>query len=489
MNTDRPQQLTFWKLGKQQVTATPNGGQVVSDAGLLLLRNFDKQLGFLHDLAARLPDPRAPQQIIHSQEAILTQQVYQILAGYPDCNDAQKLRHDPLFQTIADVSPDDEQPLASRSTMNRHQYAYTRRDARLPVEERPALLDQRAAQTGRIQILNEFLIDWFIRTRTAPPAEVVIDLDASDDPTHGQQILSGFHGYFDQHQYFPLFAFEGASGFPLAAWLRPGTVHGSTGAVDTLELIVRNLRAAWPTIRIVVRADTGFAVPALYDFCEAEGLFYVFGYATNAVLKRLTDTAMSDLELYYNWYSHREPHMQRFESIADYQAEDWARPRRIVAKLEINTHGVNRRFVVTNLDLPPQEVYRDVYVQRGNVPERPIGELKNGLQADRLSCHGFTANALRLLEHVVTYALVVLFREAAAAVPEVATAEVGTLRSLLWKVGAVVRTSARRIWFDLSETWPHWDLWGRVAEALDQFVTAYRAGQARAGSCRAALPM
>lgn len=451
MPADCPQQLTFWKLGKQQVTATPNGGQVVSDAGLLLLRNFDQQLGFLHDLTGRLPDPRAPQQIIHSQEAILTQQVYQILAGYPDCNDAQKLRHDPLFQTIADVSPDDDQPLASRS-MNRHQYAYTRRDAQLEPEQRPALLDQRAAQTGRIKILNDFLVDQFIRTRTTPPAEVVIDLDASDDPTHGQQILSAFHGYFDQHQYFPLFAFEGDSGFPLAAWLRPGTVHASTGAADTLVVIVRKLRAAWPKVRILVRADTGFAVPALYDFCEAEGLFYVFGYATNAVLKRQTDAALADLELYYNFYSPREPHMQRFESIADYQAEDWSRPRRIVAKLEINRHGVNRRFTVTNLDLPPREVYRDVYVQRGDVPESPIGELKNGLQADRLSCHGFTANSMRLLEHVVAYALVVLFRAAAAAVPEVATAEVGTLRQLLWKVGAVVRTSARRIWFDLSQT-------------------------------------
>ncbi len=489
MTADCTQQLTFWKLGKQQVTATPNGGQVVSDAGLLLLRNFDRQLGFLHDLAGRLPDPRSPQHILHTQEAILTQQVYQILAGYPDCNDAQKLRHDPLFQTLADVSPDDDQPLASRSTLNRHPYAYTCRDAQLEREDRPALLDQRAAQTGRIKILNDFLVDWFLRTRTAPPAEVVIDLDASDDPTHGQQILSAFHGYFDQHQYFPLFAFDGDSGFPLAAWLRPGTVGASCGAVDTVELIVRKFRAVWPDVRIVVRADAGFAVPALYDFCEAEGLFYVFGYGTNAVLKRRTDAQLADLELYYQCYSHCEPHVQRFESITDYQAEDWLRSRRIVAKLEINRHGVNRRFVVTNLAGPPREVYRDVYVQRGNVPERPIGELKNGLQADRLSCHGFTANALRLLEHVVAYALVVLFRKAAASVPEVATAEVGTLRQLLWKVGAVVRTSARRIWFDLSETWPHWGLWVRVEAALARFVSAYRAGEGRAGGACADLPM
>jgi hypothetical protein len=470
MATGCPKQLTFWSIGRQQVTATPDGGRIVSDAGLIPLRNFEKQLGLLADLARRLPDPRSPKFIVHSQERILTQQIYQILAGYPDCNDAQTLRDDPLFQTLADVSPDDKQPLASRSTLNRHQYAYTRRDAELPREERPALLDQRAAQTGRIKILNEFLVDWFIRTRTTVPTFVIIDLDASDDPTHGQQVLTGFHGYFDQHQYFPLFAFDGMSGFPLAAWLRPGTVHASTGAIDTLALIVRKLRAIWPDLLILVRGDTGFAIPDMYEFCETESLLYAFGYGSNNVLKERTNPWLADLELYYACYSHREEHVQRFEWIDDYQADGWTRPRRIIAKIEINRHGTNRRFVVTNLTGNPGGIYRGFYVQRGDVPERPIGELKNGLEADRLSCHGFSANGLRLLEHTVAYALVVLFREATAEVPEVATAEVATLRQRLWKVGAVVTTSARRIWFHLSETWPHWNLWERVQAALTRFV-------------------
>jgi hypothetical protein len=340
----------------------------------------------------------------------------------------------------------------------------------LPLEERPALLDQRAAQTARIQLLNEFLLDWFIRTRTQPPPFVIIDLDATDDPTHGQQVLTGFHGYFDQHQYFPLLAFDGASRFPLAAWLRPGTVHASCGAVQTLALIVGTLRAAWPNLTILVRGDSGFAVPALYEFCEAEGLLYILGFGSNAVLRERTAPALADLELYYAHYGDRDPHVQRFEAFEDYQADGWSRPRRIVAKIEINRHGTNRRFVVTNLSGHPQGLYQGCYVERGDVPERPIGELKNGLQADRLSCHRFCANAFRLLEHVVAYALVVLFREAAAALPEVATAEVGTLRQRLWKVGAVVQVSARRIWFHLSETWPQWDLWVRVAAAVNQFV-------------------
>jgi len=489
MSTDCPQQLTFWNLGKQQVSVRPDGGRVVTDAGLIPLRDFEKKLGLIADLARRLPDPRAPKFIVHSQEAILTQQIYQILAGYPDCNDAQKLRDDPLFQTLVDVSPDDEQQLASRSTLNRHQYAYTRRDAELPLEERPALLDQRAAQTGRIKILNEFLVDCFIRTRPKPPLFVIIDLDATDDPTHGQQLLTGFHGYFDQHQYFPLLAFDGESGFPLAAWLRPGTVHASCGAVDTLQLIVSRLRAAWPNVLILVRADTGFALPEVYEFCERQGLLYAFGYASNDVLKERTDPLLQDLELYYSWYRHRDEHVQRFEWIDDYQAGSWLRPRRIIAKLEINRHGSNRRFVVTNLSGAAQGIYHGFYVQRGDVPERPIGELKNGLNADRLSCHGFTANALRLLEHTVAYALVVLFREAAADIPEVAKAEVSTLRERLWKVGAVVTTSTRRICFHLSETWPHWDLWVRVEAALRRFVERFQHGEAAGPSLGSLTPM
>lgn len=489
MATDCSRQLTFWKLGKQEVTASFDGGRIVSDAGLLPIRQLDKDLHILADLAERLPDPRAQKFVTHVREAILTQQVYQILAGYPDGNDAQSLRVDPLFQTLVDVSPDAERALASGSTLNRFQNAYTRRQAELPPEERPVLLEQQAAQNQRIQILNDYLVELFIRTRRTTPSVVILDLDATDDPTHGQQILTGFHGYFAQHQYFPLLAFDGATGFPLAAWLRPGTVHASCGAVEMLRPIVAQLRAAWPNLLIKIRGDNGMAVPAMYEFCEAENLLYVFGYASNDVLKERTDPLLADLEEYYHWYQHREPSVQRFEVIEDYQAGSWPRPRRIIVKLEINRLGTNRRFVVTNMSEPPQEIYHGFYVQRGNVPERPISELKNGLHADRLSAHRFRANSLKLLEHVIAYALVVLHREATAAIPEVAKAEVGTLRQKLWKVGALVKTSTRRIWFHLSETWPHHDLWVRVQRAVTQFVEQIRHGGAAAPQAAPALPM
>lgn len=470
MVQERDQHFTLWNVGSQQLQVAFDGGCLVSDAGLLGVRALEKPLRVIADLAQRLPDPRSPKDIEHSAEAILTQAVYQILAGYPDFNDAQGLRADPLFQILADVSPAADHPLASPSTLARFQYAFTRRQAELPREERPVLAEVRAAQTGRVKVLNGYLVDLFIRTRRAVPTEIILDVDASDDPVHGHQALSGYHGYYRQHQYLPLFVYDGATGFPLAAWLRPGTVHASLGATEILESIVTRLRAAWPGVRIRVRSDNGLAVPGLYDYCETNGLPYAFGYATNPALQRATEQALADLELYHRCYKHREPVVQRFESLTDYQAESWPHPRRIVAKIEVTPQGSQRRFVVTDHTEPPAEVYRDFYVQRGRVPEQPIGEMKNGLQADRLSACGFCANAFRLLVHTLAYAVVVLFREAVASIPEVATATVSTLRQRLWKIGARVVTSPRRIWFHLSETWPYRELWGRVLTAVQRFV-------------------
>jgi hypothetical protein len=456
---------------------------------LLSLRAFDKQLDVVGELARRLPDPRAQRFVHYSCEQILTQRVYQILAGYPDGNDAGQLRGDPLFQTVADVRPDGAATLASGSTLNRFHYAYTRRQAELPAEERPVLLEQQAARNERLRVFNDFLVDLFVRTRQQPPGCLILDLDATDDPTHGQQVLSFFHGYFEQYQYFPLLVFEGDTGFPLAAWLRPGKVHASCGAVAILTDIVARLRQAWPGVTILVRGDNGLAVPEMYEFCEREGLLYAFGFASNEVLKARTELWLADLQEFYHWYGRRQGEtLKRFEVFEDYQAGSWSQPRKIVVKLEVNDSGTNRRFVVTNLSGHPQGLYEGFYVQRGDVPESPIGELKKGLQADRLSAHGFRANALRLLEHVLAYALVVLYRQTAAAVaPEIARAEVSTLRQLLWKVGAIVTTSTRRIWFHFSATWPLAELWRRVHDAAMRWAEAMSPGAA-SRPCGIVLP-
>jgi DDE family transposase len=283
--------------------------------------------------------------------------------------------------------------------------------------------------------------------------------------------LSGYHGYFGQHQYFPLLVYDGVSGFPLGAWLRPGTVHASCGAVATLQTLIAKLRRAFPGVRILVRGDTGFAIPEMYDFCEREGLLYVFGFASNEILKARTEAWLADLQEYYHWYSHRERSVQRFEVINDYQAQTWLGPRRLIVKLEINPQGTNRRFLVTNLSGNARSIYQRVYVKRGDVPESPIGELKKGLFGDRLSSHHFRANGMKLVEHMIAYALVVLYREAVAdAVPELAKAEVSTWRQLLWKVGARVVTTGRRIWFHFSQTWPFRNLWIRAHQAASTFA-------------------
>jgi hypothetical protein len=472
--TECTRQMELFEVGRQQVTVTFDGGSVVSDTGLLPLAELDRKLGILAEAARRIPDPRSPLYVIHSTEQILRQQVFQILAGYPDGNDAQQLRDDPLLKTIVGIDPRCEEiPLASGSTINRFQHAYTRREAEKPLEDRDVIFEVRRAQIERINGLNEFLIDAFVRTRTSRPTHVIIDLDPTDDPAHGKQQLTFWHGHYDQNQYFPMLVFDGVTGLPLGAWLRPGTVHASCGSVDMLKLVVDRLRQHWPGLTIFVRGDNGVAGPAMYDYCEAEGLMYTFGYATNEVLKR----RIREQELVENakllWWISGRHEFQLFHEFEDYRAESWPHPRRIITKVEITkTGGPNVRHVVTNMSGLAVGIYHGFYTQRGRVPERPIGELKNGLHMDRLSSHRFLANAQKLMTHVLAYLLYALFREANSDTPEVRTMEVGTARSRLFKVGARVEASHRRIWFHVASHWPGRDLFIVAAEAVQRHIEA-----------------
>jgi Transposase DDE domain group 1 len=466
-----------WTAGQQPLVVDFTAGCLVEDAGLLAVRQLDVSLGVLSDLAARLPDPRSPRFVRHSLESLLAQMVYQFLAGYPDGNDADHTRDDALFQMLLGNAPDAQRPLACTSTLNRFLYGYTRRDAELPVEQRPALLVQRRAQIERLRVVNQFLVELFIRTRAEAPGQLVIDLDATDDPVHGKQALSGYHGYYRQHQYLPLLVFEGNSGFPLACWLRPGTMHAACGAVDVLRGIVERLRQAWPEVGIRVRGDGGLSVPGMLDYCEGANLGYAFGYGSNAVLERLSRHWLEEVELVHNFYGYRDPVMQRYEQITGYQSGGWPRPRRVVVKVEVTPVGSQRRYVVTNLPEPERQLYRDFYVQRGAVPEQPIGELKNGLSADRLSSSGFCANALKLLAAAVAYALVALYREACRGIEGVATADVQTLRRRQWKVPAEVRREARRVRVSFPRDWAGRDDWERTIRAVGEH--AARLAQAR----------
>jgi hypothetical protein len=461
--------MVLWALGRKEVTVDFSAEQVVTDTGLLALRKLDRELGILAEAASRLSDPRSQRWVVHDAERLLVQQVYQLLGGYFDANDSNVLRNDPLFQTLAEVSPSDEQPLASGSTVSRFKYAYTRRQRHLPVEERTIEQECQAAKCQRIAALNQFLAETFVKTRRAKPTRIILDLDASDDPAHGQQQLTFWNGYFEQQQYFPLLAIDGESGFPLGAWLRPGKAHASWGAVEALQGIVPALRAVWPDVEIVVRGDAGYGVPELYEYSEQNGLKYVIGYASNAVLKRRTELLSNYTQAYAKL--HDEP-CCRFTQFNDYQAGSWSRPRRIIAKCEVTAQGgPNRRFVVTNLSDRPEEVYHGLYVKRGNYPERGIQELKHGLQMDRLSSHRFFANAFTLQCHILAYALWILFQEANSEVPEIAHCQLRTVQTKLFKVGALAHVSARRIWFRISATWPGRELFARACEAVTRFTS------------------
>lgn len=468
VSTSPTGQSVLWSIGRQEVTIDFSAEQIVTDTGLLAIRLLDRELGILAEAAARLDDPREQKYVTHDAEQLLVQQVYQLLGGYFDANDSNTLRNDPLFQTLADVPPAAEQPLASGSTMARFKYAYTRRQEDLPLDERTIDQECQAAKCQRIKAINQFLVEAFIKTRRETPTRIFIDLDASDDPAHGQQQMTLWHGYYDQQQYFPLLAFDGESGFPLGAWLRIGNAHASWGAVEALEGMVPALRAAWPAVEIVVRGDAGYGVPELYEYCEENDLKYVFGYASNAVLKRRTALLLNYTQACAELHDEPCCHFTQFQ---DYQAESWSRPRRIIAKCEVTEQGgPNRRFVVTNLDDRPEVVYHGVYVKRGNYPERGIQELKHGLQMDRLSSHRFFANAFTLQCHVLAYALWVLFREANAKVPEVAGCQLQTVRTTLFKVGALAQVSVRRIWFRISANWPGRNLFARVCDAVSGFT-------------------
>lgn len=475
MDSNSRTQHTLFNVGKQQVSVDFEGGRITSDAGLLVLRAFEQELGILKEVSLLLPDPRDQRLVDHSADKILVQAVYRYLAGYPDGNDANPLRDDPLFRVLSGIDPEStKETLPSTSTVNRFAHAFTRRMCHLPAKDSPILLEVRRAQLDRIHLLTDYLPQLFIRTRRQRPSYIILDLDATDDPVHGDQQLGAYHAYYRQHQFLPLHIMDGETGFPLAVALRPGNAHASWGAVDMLRPLVHRLRQAWPGITILVRADNGLAVPEMYEYCEREGLLYAFGYSTNAVLKRRTAKPFADLKLYYTFCKGYLPNVRRFVLLDDYQAEGWSRSRRIVAKLELMPEGTNRRFIVTNLSGDAQGIYEGFYVKRGAVPEQPIGELKNGLAADRLSSPRFLANCFKLLIHTLAYAIVVLFREATAAIPEVGQAHVGTLRARFWKIGAVVRSTARQIRFHLASGWPFQHLFGKIIQETNEFVTQLR---------------
>src|SRR5262245_41215413 len=392
MSIHRAQPLLFDFLDDRPVVVEVNDAPLTSDAGLLPLRQLDQRLGFTRQLADALHDPRDPDLIDHPLLDLLRMRLYGILAGYEDQNDHDALRRDPVFKLVADRLPTGPD-LASQPTLSRFENAVTIAD---------------------LKRLRDVLLDQFIASFAAPPQELLFDLDAVDDPTHGQQQLTLFHGYYEQYQYLPLLITCANNDQVVMASLRFGTAHAALGADDDLEYLVHRLRAAWPAVAIEVRGDAGFGVPWMYDVCERLGLTYTFGLSSNTVLKAHSDDLLA--QAVANYTQTQQP--QRLFDQFVYQAGSWPHARQVVVKAEANAQGTNRRFIVTNrrgAALYPQATYDD-YVQRGESENRNK-ELKRGLAGDRLRDHRFVANYFRLYLHSAALNLLVRLRQVVAVPP------------------------------------------------------------------------
>jgi hypothetical protein len=426
--------LVFSRLGPQAVVADFQGGQLTSDAGALLLREVGQRLGLFDDLDRSLPDPRFAPLIVHEQRTMLAQRIIALALGYEDLNDHQTLRADPALQIAAGRAPTDGTTLASPPTLCRLENRV----------DRQALL--RSA---------EVLVDQFLAAHRTPPAHLILDFDATDDPVHGHQEGRFFHGYYDHHCFLPLYVFCGHE--LLAAYLRPSNIDASKHTRAILKLLVRKLRAAWPEVRITIRADSGSCRWRRMRGCDSHGIGYVLGLAKNAVLERL---GRDEIERAARPFRLTGQPQRLFGSFSS-AASSWDRRRRVIVKAEHNAQGANPRFVVVNVPGDPQELYDDVYCQRGAMENR-IKEQQLELFADRTSCHRFLANQFRLLLSAAAYVLVQALRREALAGTELARAQVGTIRLKLLKVAARVVVSVRRVVFHLSSSYPSRELFGAV---------------------------
>lgn len=403
------------------------GGTLTTDAGLLLVREFDHQRGLTDDVVRRVADGRDRRYITHEVAALVRQRLYQIAAGYEDVNDADRLRHDPVFQVVAS---DGRAPLGSQPTLSRLENAV----------EWPSI--QRLAAVG---------VEWFCQDAYGPneqPPDLVLDLDSTDDPTHGAQQLALFNGGYDQHMYHPLCWFEARTGLLLRTRLRPGRDHSAAFVVEDLRYLLPRLRRRFPHTPIFLRADAGMATPKVEAALEAAGIRYVLGIGLNSVFRARTASAVAKAQARYA-RTGRPVHLR---TSLWHRAKRWPHRRRILVKIDVTVTGLNVRYMVTNRRGRAADLIA-WYDDRG-ASENWIKELKLDIHADRLSCHRFRANAFRLQLHTVAQLLLAYFRRCVLVGTRLAAATIGTIRLQLLKVAGRVRRSVRRLWFHLASHWP-----------------------------------
>jgi len=470
MDSQSDFQLKFDFLPSKPIVVEPSADQVSSDAGLLPFRQLDERIGLTRRLAEALTDRRDAGRIDHSFLEMVRMRVYGILADYPDQNDHDVLRSDPVFKILCgrSIHADD---LASQPTLSRF---------------------ENAIGTGCFARLRDLLMDLFIASFDKPPRSLTLDIDTFDDPTHGQQQLTFFHGYYDQYQYQPRAITCAENDMVLDVCLLHGSAHPALGADDDLEYVVGRLRAVWPGVWIHVRGDSGFGVPAMYDACERLDVDYTLGLGMNARLKKFSENTLETAKNQFEATGQPQRHFCAFW----YRAQSWPAQRWVVLKCEANAQGTNRRATVTNRPgafVLPEAAY-DAYVDRGESENRNK-ELKRGLEADRLSDHRYFANLFRLYLHTAAYHLLVCMRRMVADPPPVDEGDGLTVEALpgrrrrqwhnrrrerdplgeghpctwrtrLIKVAATVQESTRRVIVRLSFSRPYLPHFRPVAEGL-----------------------
>jgi len=420
------EKTTAFYRGNTAVSVDFSAEGVSSDGAVVLLDKLEREHHLIAEISDHIPDRRDPAKVTHSVEKLLRQRVFTLMQGYEDCNDVEHLHHDPLFEDLLGG------PMASQPTLSRFENSVDKR----------ALFDLCRAWLARY-------VD-----SLAGREELIIDIDATDDPTHGCQQLSMFHGFYGQFMYSELFFHDGKTGQIIVPVLRPGNSHSNRWYVGILRRVVRAIRARYPQMSITIRGDSGFSCPAFYELAAEQQLQFVLGVASNAVLKkrtaRLADAVRRRHVSQGNTYQH-------FTSFP-YQAGSWPSAQRCIAKVESTGRGLNVRYIVSNLpDKTAREIYFQVYVQRGEASENRIKEVKNMCYSDRLSNHSYWANFLRLLVSCLAYELFLLLKQAIrkTASTQAHTWQISTIRTRLLKVGATIRTTKRRIYYRLSKAFTY----------------------------------
>ena len=455
--------LDFPLLGSRQVLASFDGGDISSDGGSLLLRKTEELTAIIRQFAACFVDHRNPELIEHSLEHLVAQRVYALALGYEDLNDHDDLRHDPLLATVVGKQDptgqsrvrqrDKGKALAGKSTLNRLEL--TPVGANQDSRYKKVVCNTRAVEDLFVQL--------FLQAHPFPLDQIVLDLDATDDPIHGHQLGRFFHGYYKNYCFLPLYIFCGDH--LLCARLRPSDIDASTGALKQVQRIVAQIRQAWPQVKIVIRGDSGFCRDPIMTWCEANGIDYLLGLAQNP---RLLKLIADELEQARQQYEATKTPARIFVDRMYQTLDTWSCERRVVAKAEHLEKGANPRFVVTSLDLqqhPAQELYERDYCGRGEMENR-IKEQQLHLFADRTSAETMRANQIRLFFSSIAYTLLEALRRLGLAGTSMAQAQCQTIRLRLLKIGALVQVTVRKVWVRLASSCPSADVFRQAFRNL-----------------------